>query len=244
MGRRLGIAMILLLTLLVAADRGGQFLIERVVAGKLQDSFRSSAEPGVDIAGIPFLDQVITRDFDKITLSVRDADAGGVRVARIDAKLKNVRQEGGGARVGTVTGDGLITYDALTTAARGFRVSYGGDGLIKVTRTVAGVDASASARPRIVGQELIIKPERVSSSVTGELATGGLPTINVKLRDIPENLRIDLDPSERGVRFEFSGTNVLFVASGQASSLGPPRAPVLGVVPARPVGGAAAPLPR
>lgn len=236
MGRRLGIAMILLLALLVAADRGGQLVIERVVAGKMQDSFRSSEEPSVDIAGIPFLDQLITRDFDKITLAVRGADAGGVQVARIDAKLKNVRQEGGGARVGTVTGDGLITYDALTAAARGNRISYGGDGLIKVSRTLAGIEASASARPRIVGQRLIIKPERVSSSVTGEFATGDLPTINVALRDIPENLRIDLDPTERGVRFEFSGRNVLFVASAQASSLGfLPRSPP-GAVPARPVG--------
>src|SRR5438045_2962768 len=104
MGKRLGIAFVLVALLLVVADRGGQIAIERVVAGQLQDKLRSPKEPSVDIAGFPFLPQLITRDFDDVTLSVRDADAGGVRVARIDAHLLGVTQSGGGARVRNVDG--------------------------------------------------------------------------------------------------------------------------------------------
>lgn len=238
MGKRLGIAAVLLGVLLVAADRGGQVLAERVVAADLQDKLRSPDKPSVDIAGIPFLPQLISRDFDQVTLSVRNADAGGVKVARIDAELHGVRQAGAGARVRQVRGGGLITYDALTAVARGLKVSYGGEGLVAVSVGVGSVQASGSARPKIVGDELVIKPEKVSSSLTGSQDLGDVQAINVKLRDIPANLTIDLDPTEQGVGFDFSGTDVLFTTKEAAASLGPARGGAfpLGLPAARPVG--------
>lgn len=222
MGKRIGIAVVLAGVLLVVADRGSQMVLERVVAGQLQEKLRSPSEPSVDIAGIPFLPQLITLKFDDVTMSVRDADAGGVRVARIDAKLRGVTQSGGGAKVDRVTGDGLLTYDALTDAApRPLKVSYGGDGLVQVTAGAGGLQASAAARPKIVGDELVIKAERVSTSFTGSDKIAGVPTVRIKLRDIPPNLTVDVNPTERGIEFEFSGRNVLFIEKTGASSLGP-----------------------
>ena len=219
MGKRLGIGFVLVAALLVVADRGGQIAIERVVAGELQDKLRSPAQPKVDIAGIPFLPQLITRNFDDVTMSVRDADAGGVRVARIDAHLRGVTQADGGARVEDVDGNGLIKYDALTEAAKPLRVSYGGDGLLQVTAGADVLQASASGRPKIVGDELVIKPERVSTTLTETKNFDNVPTIKMKLRDLPPNLEIDIIPAEGGIEFSFEGRNVLFTAKDLASSM-------------------------
>ena len=62
--------------------------------------------------------------------------------------------------------------------------------------------------------------------------------INVKLRDIPKNLTIEIEPTEQGVEFTFTGDDVLLVSSAPAASMAPafPLAAGLGAAPARPVG--------
>ncbi len=230
--------------LAVVGDRGGKMLLERIAAGRMQESLDTSERPDVSLGGFPFLPDLVKRKFGTVEISMRDADAGRIRVARVDAVLHGVKQEGAGVQADSITGDGLITYAAMGAAAREITkvpatFSYGGDGLLKMTAgvVVLGQDlsASASSRPRIDGDLLIIKPEKVSSAGLDEDTTaagvGKLPEIKIPLRDVPKGLEIDLNPTEDGMEFSFRGKNV-FLASADSTAQAAGAPAPLALVPA------------
>ena len=66
--RRLMIGVIVLVGLLVAADRAGNVIAERTVATTVQRSQHLAHKPDVDIAGFPFLTQLAAGKFGKVTL--------------------------------------------------------------------------------------------------------------------------------------------------------------------------------
>lgn len=218
------VAVVLVLLLLVG-DRGGQFALERVVGGRVQDALATPERPEVDLGGFPFLPELVTRTFDEVTIEITDADGGTVEVARIDARLTGVQQEGDGVRVESIEGEGIVGYDALSEAAAPLKVSYDGDGLVAVTAGVSflgeEISASAAGRPRIEDDRLIVEPERASTSLGGDEtstdAISQVPDIAVRLRDVPPNLDIDLDPTEDGIEFSFSGEDVLLTSADTAA---------------------------
>lgn len=206
------ITVIVLLGLLLVADRGGQFVVERIVADEVQKALSTSDSPSVDIKGFPFLPQLISQKFDDVDVKVRDADAGQLEIERISAVLKGVEQAGGGARVESISGSGRISYAAATRAARNFTISYGGKKSVKISGDVrvAGQTrtASATGRPRIDGNELVIRPERVSIDGAAAPVAGLIPDIRYPLREIPRGMTIRIAPSEAGIDFSFDGENV------------------------------------
>lgn len=224
-GKRLVVALVVLAVLALVADRGGQLAIERLAAGRMQDALASPNRPKVDLGGFPFLSELISQRFSDVVIDVTDADAGKVMVARVHAELGGVQRAGNGVHADEIEGEGLITYAALTTAAKEaggpvpVQVSFGGDGLVALTAevTVGGraFTATASGRPRIEGNVLIVKPEQATTSLGGNANAAAqlVPEIRVPLRDIPKNLDIVLIPSEDGVRFTFTGEDVQLAAA-------------------------------
>jgi hypothetical protein len=101
------------------------------------------------------------------------------------------------------------------------------------------LSASASGRPRIDGNLLIVKPEKASSpGLSDEQATAAasrLPEIRIPLRDVPRGLKIVLNPTDTGMEFSFRGRNV-FLASADRTALSIGLPPPLANVAARPVG--------
>jgi hypothetical protein len=212
----------------LVADRGTKLAAERVAAGRLQNSLDTSKRPSVDLGGFPFLQELVARKFDNVTVDMSGASGGKVSVAHLHAVLHGVTQQGNGIHADTVAGQGSISYDALTTAAAPLQVSYGGDGLIQVTARVnvlgRALTASASGRPRIEGSTLIIKPERAATSITGDAgqAASQVPEVQVPLRKMPPNLKIQLNPTAGGVDFTFSGSDVELSAAPASSGAGAP----------------------
>jgi len=206
------ITAIVLAGLLLVADRGGQFVVERLVADRVQGSLSTPDSPSVDIQGFPFLPQLISQKFDDVEVDVRDADAGQIEVERIRAVLHGVERAGGGARVDSLSGGGWIAYAAASQAARGFTVSYGGKNLVKISGQVrfAGQTrtASASGRPRIVGNELLIRAQQVTVDGTTAPVAGLIPDLRYPLREIPKGLNIRIAPTEAGIEFSFDGENL------------------------------------
>jgi len=196
----------------LVADRGGQFVVERIVANEVQKALSSPDTPSVDINGFPFLPQLISQKFDDVEVEVREADAGQLEVQRISAVLKGVEQARGGARVESISGSGRISYAAATRAARNFTISYGGRKSVKISGQVRiggqTRTASATGRPRIDGNELVIRPERVSVDGTAAPVAGLIPDIRYALREIPRGLTIRLDPNQAGIDFSFDGENL------------------------------------
>jgi hypothetical protein len=213
-GKVIAIIVIVLGVLGMVADRGGQLAAERVVAGKMKSTLSTPDRPDVDLGGFPFLSELISGKFRHVVIDLTDADGGKVQIARLHADMHGVKQQGDGVRIDSIRGDGLITYAALSDAAKPMTVDFGGSGLVRITAevTVLGRDltASASGRPHIEGQTLVIKPEKVSTSETGDAgaAARAVPEIRVPIRDIPANLIITLDPQADGVHFSFTGSGV------------------------------------
>lgn len=214
--KRLVIALVVLAVLALVADRGGQLAIERVAAARMQDALGTPESPDVDLGGFPFLSELISQKFRDVVVDLVDADAGKVKVASVHAELTGVERQGSGVHADGIEGDGLITYAALTEAAKEsgapVQVAFGGDGLVAIVAQVKVGDrefsAQASGRPRIEGNVLIIKPERVSTSAGGAASAALVPEIKIPLRDVPRNLQIVLEPAEEGVRFTFTGRDV------------------------------------
>lgn len=207
------ITVIVLVGLLLVADRGGQYVVQRIVADQVQKSLSTPDAPDVDIKGFPFLPQLISQKFDDVEVQARGADAGQIEVERISAVLLGVERAGSGAQVEDLSGSGRISYAAATKAARGYTVSYGGNNLVKVTgeARVAGQTrtASASGRPRIDGNELVIRIEKVSVDGTAAPVAGLIPDIRYPLREIPRGLKIKIDPTEAGIEFSFDGQDLM-----------------------------------
>lgn len=216
--RWVGVGVASATALLVLGDRTAHYAVERVVAGRIQDCLGTPDRPAVGIAGFPFLPHLVRREFDTVTMSARDVNAGGVRVGELRADLHGVRQQGDGAKVDSLAGTGLVTYDDLSAMAPGVRISYGGEGRIRVDAGFSVLSVSATARPRIVGDAVVLEPEQLTSGLTGVLDVGALPSISYRLRDLPAGVRVDMDPTERGVEFAFDGTDVAVAQTACSAS--------------------------
>ena len=207
------ITVLVLAVLLVVADRGGKFFVEKVVADRVQEALSTPNTPSVSLGGFPFLTQLLGQKFDNVEVDVKDADAGRVKVKHVHAVLTGVKRAGDGATVESITGEGLIDYAAATAAADPFTVAYGGPGLVKITGKVnyAGFTrtASATGTPRIQNNQLIFKAEKVATDLPGEAPVSGLvPDVKIPLREIPKGLAIKLNPTEAGIEFTFDGSNL------------------------------------
>ncbi|MGQ0624933.1 MAG: LmeA family phospholipid-binding protein [Sporichthyaceae bacterium] len=207
--RRLGVGAGVAAAALLVADRGGQVLVERTVAGRIQDCLRTPDRPAVAISGFPFLDDLIRQELAEVSLSARDVDASGIRIEEIQAEMRGVGRRDGKGFVDSLNGSGLVTYDAMSAVAPGVAVSYGGDGQIKVAAGFGLLNASALARASIVSGALVIEPGAVSTPLFGTVDVGALGSIRIALRQIPEGLRVTLNPTEFGLEFSFAGTSIL-----------------------------------
>lgn len=198
----------------VLGDRAANVAVERVVAGRIQDCLGTPDRPSVGISGFPFLPDLVRRDFETVTMSARDVNAGGVRVGELGAEMQDVRESGGTAEVDSLAGSGLVTYAALSEMAPGVKVSYGGDRRVQMQAGFSLLSASATARPRIVGDAVVIEPEQLTSPLTGMSNIGQLPAVTYRLRDLPQGVNVSMDPTERGIEFAFDGRAVSMRSDG------------------------------
>ncbi|WP_433648858.1 LmeA family phospholipid-binding protein [Micromonospora zamorensis] len=131
-GRKLLIGLFVLLLvvagLLVVADRVAVGVAERMIADRVRQEITKqgaqSAEPDVEVAGTPFLTQVLDGRYQRITINLRDVQApvegDVVRLSVLDVDARNVRASLETLRTGqgdivadTVNGTGTISYDSL-----------------------------------------------------------------------------------------------------------------------------------
>jgi LmeA-like phospholipid-binding len=220
--RRLLIALVVLVGLLVAADRVGVVLAQRALATQIRTELALQQTPDVSIRGIPFLTQAIRGRYQEVGVVLPDVDSGPLQNMAVDARLFGVRASLGdvlrrridAVPVDRITGEVTIGYDDLARASGipGLRIVRDGDGLrVSGTVEVLGrqVDASAVGRVEVAGNDIAITAERA------EVAGVDLPqpaldvaarllSFRVSPRDLPLDLRIT------GVR---SGDEALLVGA-------------------------------
>jgi hypothetical protein len=217
--------------LVVAVDRVADVAAGRYAAQQIERRVPGAGEVDVDFRGFPFLTQAVRRTFDAVDVTTTGARSSGVRIDRLDVRLTEARVLSQDAiRAGAVTGRAALSYAELTAAAGGAaegaaEVAYGGDGLVKITRTVQvlGRETSVSAIGRAAVRDgvLTVQPERFEGldgplgEVVRRLSLGRF-TVRVPVQQLPAGLDIDVNPTQNGVELRFTGTNVVLTSDALA----------------------------
>jgi hypothetical protein len=155
-GRWIIISVVTLLVLLLVADRVGDAVAERVAGDTLQSSQHLQHRPDVDIAGFPFLNQLVTGHYDKITVTAEDVplrgNARGLVLSRLQVVLRHLTVSRSFSHFHAETGSAVATIalgelgDVL-----GVQLEYAGEGRVEVTKdiTFAGhtLHVRVTARP-------------------------------------------------------------------------------------------------
>jgi hypothetical protein len=118
-GRALLILALVLIVLLIGADRIGVMVAEQQVADQTKSQLTSedittSGTPSVHISGFPFLTQVLSGKYDKITIDVPHPTSKGIQLDAVHVVATGVN-----APMSTVlSGGGQIEADKVTGTAR------------------------------------------------------------------------------------------------------------------------------
>lgn len=201
--RRLLIALLVLIGLLVAADRIGNYLAERAAASTLQQSQHLPSRPSVDIGGFPFLTQLIAHSFDEVTVTVDqvpvDATQHPFDLTQLHVMLHHLTVSGDLHRVQAQTVDGsvLLSYGQLSRAL-GVTVRPTSDGRVSASKqlTLVGtsVRASVTSRPTLSGHTLtfsdIAVPGLGQSTQQVVDALGGVFRVQLPLSGIPFQIQL------------------------------------------------------
>lgn len=190
--RRLVTALVVLLVLVVAADRIGAYVSARVLAAKLRTSAVLTSDPSVRILGFPFLTQAASGRYDRIDFSTGSLTRGGVRLSRLDVSLRGVRLTTSQAISGNVsdvpvegiTASAVVTYADLASRGNITGISVvpvGSHVRVTARLTVLGqsVTAYTDSTVRLAGRSIVITAQKVtvlgrSSGILGRALAGRL----------------------------------------------------------------------
>lgn len=227
--RKLLIAVVVLVVLLVAADRIGVAVAENQIAARLQTAYGLPAKPGVSITGFPFLTQVVVGDYAEIDVTVNQVDANGTPLHDLTVKLTGVH-----ATISQVlsSGSSMVTADQAAGSAlvafatveqhlpHGFRLSSDGKNLrVSGTLDYRGlhVPLTATVALRVAGTGIRVKP--VDVTVPGGIT---LPVSayssqlgrTIPLGALPLHLHLTwVHVTSGGVRIGAAASNVQFARS-------------------------------
>lgn len=225
-GRGWLIALLVLLALLVVADRASLLFAERLIATKAQSSQQLEHKPSVSIGGFPFLTQVIANHYNDVRVSGSDVtvDANGqrVRLQTFSGKLTGVRvvDHFSGVTAAHANGTATLGYDQLSRVLD-VALSYAAGGRVQATKSVQvlgrSVSATVSARVTVPGgDELAFSDVRVAvadvgvsvpSAVTSELSA--IFARKLSLGGLPFGLRItQLSVAPGGIQVSAAANNV------------------------------------
>lgn len=216
--QRLVIGLVVVALLAIGIDRAAEFATGWVVGGRIADQTRVEHRPKVDFHGLPFLTQAARREFERVDVHLRGLrSTQDVRMERLDAELRAVRiVDGDTVTTETMTGRGLVRYRDLNDVSRiGAEMSYGGDGLVRITRRVdvLGMQSAVSALGRAVVNDgvLEIRPERFETGVGPLDQVVSLLgfTIRVPLRELPEGVDVEISAGRQGIDVRFSGKDLV-----------------------------------
>jgi hypothetical protein len=116
-----GVGVLVLTGSLLGLDRASAAVTEHVTAGKVQKCLQTADRPHVHISDFPLLPHLFSGRLDHLTLTARDANAKGVRVADLQVDAQGVSRHGAGGTAQSLRGTGMVSYDAISANAMGLR---------------------------------------------------------------------------------------------------------------------------
>jgi hypothetical protein len=223
-GRWIIFAVVALLVLLLVADRVGDAVAERVAGDTLQSSQDLEHRPDVDIAGFPFLNQLATGHYDKITVTAQDVPLGsrarGLSLNQLRVVLHHlsVSRSFSHFHADSASATGTIGLDQLGEAL-GINLTYAGNGRVAVTKnvTIAGqtLHLQVTAKPYLHDGSLAFTDTSIAGAggVTGAAISSVAEAfgISIPLQDIPFDVRVrSLSVSSDGVVIALVGQDLVY----------------------------------
>jgi LmeA-like phospholipid-binding len=224
--RRYIIILVIVVAVLVALDFGARAVAQGVMATKIQQQGLSQ-KPQVSIAGFPFLTQVASKDFKKVTISTHDLTEGPVTITSINATATGIRLNSYSSESGTitsVTGRAVISFASLANTltqkigplgsllnGAGLHLTDAGPGKVKASLNLLVVTGSATWRvSRISGDRLQIRLISASGVLPASLLHS-MQNVTVQIPKLPLGLTISsIQVTPAGVVGVVSGHNVPF----------------------------------
>jgi hypothetical protein len=220
------VVLVVLLGLLVVADRVAVNVAEDRVAGQVQSSGGLAGPPTVDIGGFPFLTQAVAGDYSdvRLQLSAEDLDKPGtsadVRLRGVHVPLSAVLR--GAVRevpVDDVTGTATLSYD-LVAGQIGNGVTLAPDGdRLRVSRSVAvlgqTLPLTAVGRVSLDGNDVVYAVDQVSGAgieVPQALLSraGNLLAFRFPVPALPFGLRLTaVRPTDAGLVVDVQATDTV-----------------------------------
>ncbi|WP_434591580.1 LmeA family phospholipid-binding protein [Streptomyces sp. A5-4] len=210
----------------VAVDRIAVNMAESEVADRVQNQQGLGGGAEVSIKGFPFLTQVAAKRLDQVDVTLKDVEASAagrkVRVGELAAELHDVKLQGSltgftSAKAARATGTATVSYADLTRASEeGVRVSYGGNGKVKVTGSIGILGRTVtrsvlSTVSMVDGNTIRVRADEVP----GE----GIPGLEGLIRKrtdfdrqiggLPDGLKLEkIEAREGGAEISVTGTDV------------------------------------
>jgi hypothetical protein len=222
--RRLLIALAALLVLLVVADRVGVVIAERAAGDTIETSQHLASRPDVDIAGFPFLTQLATGHYDKITVTAHDVPIGRgdavLTISSLTVVLHSltVARDFSRLHAKTATATARISYAELIQRL-GLQLRYAGGGSVVASKTITiagrSITGTVRARPRLAAGALSFDAVSVDNAgALGELAAtalGHVFDVALALQGIPFKVQVqDLHAAPDGVILTLAGEDLSY----------------------------------
>jgi hypothetical protein len=206
------ITLIVIVLILVAADRGALAITENAMASQFQSSVGLSGKPHVSIPGFPFLTQLAARDFKTVNVSATDETTGPLEIASLTATAHNMHIHGlSSATIDQFTASALITFTALGNAGgipQGITLSRDGPNMIEATVNIGPISDSATAQVTQTG------PNKVTIKV---IDAGGIPAsvlgnfmdFTITIPKLPDGVSIQsISVTQQGLMITATGQDV------------------------------------
>lgn len=161
--RKLLVTVVVLLALLLVADRVTVRLADTALAARLQDSGRLQQKPSVDITGFPFLTQAVQGRYARTEVHVGSLTRSGLTLQSLDVTVVGARvplSKLGSAKdvpVEDLRADAVLTYYELAAGSgiAGLTVKPSGD-QVALTGKVAGIGLTAKADVALKGDRIVV----------------------------------------------------------------------------------------
>jgi hypothetical protein len=208
------VTLIVIVLILVVADRAANAFTEDQMASQVQSSLELSGKPHVSIQGFPFLTQLAARDFKTvdITASNETAGTGGqLEIASLNATLHGMHIHGlNSATIDQFNATALVTFTALAKAGgipQGITLSADGPNRVKANISIGPLSDTAVAQVTQSGagqiNVKIIDAGGIPTSVLGSLAN-----FSVSIPKLPAGVSIQsVSVTQQGVLITANGHN-------------------------------------
>ena len=225
--RKLIVFLVVVVLLLVGADRGAKYAAQSAISKQLASSYDLDPAPKVTIHGFPFLTQAINGTYDQIDVEMPEVTHDSVRVQNVHAQLFGVHapiseviSNARSITASRATGTGLVPFDIVKKRLPdGFKVKEsGGDLMLSGKARALGISVPVKAKLRLSvgGEGVVAKPEKITVAngrVPGSVVAGQLGFV-VPVQNLPMHLkvrRVSVKPN--GIQISASASDVRFTES-------------------------------